>query len=878
MPASSPYQNNDYQAANSFRPSRLPVNDIMKAYIAQNQFWDQGAQKVKNVYDNALNLSLTLDENKKVRDDYMKEAEKQMTKLSSMDLSDPSVQRQGLNVFKPLLSDKSIIMDNHLTNLRSSIITDAESYKDKKLSKDGPEGEGYSDINLSDALDGFEDFNSKTPRDEKLLSTVYNRVRDKRYIPFYNINKTFDEALKNCKGAVNQDTDADGLNNRITKTTGISAAQAKLCIESSLANDNKALEQIGINGRQQFKNNRSALVQSVQPYLQSDIDNNDAMIRRYQAEKLALVNSKTATPEQLAQYDEVINKYTDEKKKAQAEYNRVSANDWNDIDQNYKSWSQRIYKHSLISSYATPRATQGTEVSIEGDPSRLAQYKENAEDARLQFRLKTEHENRMEEKMFELAHSKEGNLSLAEKLKYGQMPGGKPFDPRNIEFLSKAEVGEAETIGTLKQKLEENYKASYGDLQDIAAKMSSIDNADFVDILKNPPKNQMDYAKVIDVANRYLETRGTQLGGIDKLKGSDAALLESVNKYREKVSYSNALNNILDNATSNAKTKNPELYKDYNIALNNITSVPSYKVLYHGGSENPKYVDISSDFVKQALTNPTLYKVSYKGGSLSITNNNTQEQYDFYNSGGDAQSFKKGFRGELIHDALDKGLKAENNYITKVNEELRGNQALNKLIYKGDKYLDDLITDDMQRLFPETTSEYTFTSMSQDVRTGDVKIKVIKKGTKGEKPIPLEDATALQDAFGKSIASEGSLFKSFDKETGVATINIPSVKIVERSYLDDAVDLLKEDLAIRARQQRKPVTEMVHQTRKLTKVFLQATPLSTGTTYTIKTQGPGQTKPQTVQEFSDMPETQVNAAIEHFRTLDKQPEIPNQTK
>ena len=168
MPASSPYQNNDYQAANSFRPSRLPVNDIMKAYVAQNQFWDQGAQRVKTAYDSALNLSLTLDENKKVKDDYMKEAEKQMSKLSSGDLSDPSVQRQGLNIFKPLLSDRAIVMDNHLTTLRKSILQDAESYKDKKLSKDGAEGEGYNDLNLGDALDGFEDFNSSTPRDEKL--------------------------------------------------------------------------------------------------------------------------------------------------------------------------------------------------------------------------------------------------------------------------------------------------------------------------------------------------------------------------------------------------------------------------------------------------------------------------------------------------------------------------------------------------------------------------------------------------------------------------------------------------------------------------------------------------------------------------------------
>ena len=64
MPSSSPYQINDYQAANSYRPYQLPINSIFKAISAQDQFWNEGAARVKNVYDNALGMSLTLNENK----------------------------------------------------------------------------------------------------------------------------------------------------------------------------------------------------------------------------------------------------------------------------------------------------------------------------------------------------------------------------------------------------------------------------------------------------------------------------------------------------------------------------------------------------------------------------------------------------------------------------------------------------------------------------------------------------------------------------------------------------------------------------------------------------------------------------------------------
>ena len=56
MPSSSPYQANDYQAANSYRPYQLPINSIFKDISAQYQFWDEGAQKIKSVYEKMLSF------------------------------------------------------------------------------------------------------------------------------------------------------------------------------------------------------------------------------------------------------------------------------------------------------------------------------------------------------------------------------------------------------------------------------------------------------------------------------------------------------------------------------------------------------------------------------------------------------------------------------------------------------------------------------------------------------------------------------------------------------------------------------------------------------------------------------------------------------
>jgi len=151
MAATSPYSGNDYAVSN-FRPYELQVNDIFKGISAQNLFWEQGASKVKSVYDNALNLKLSLEPNKEIRRQYIEDADKQLTKLSAMDLADPSVQRQGFSLFKPLFQDEGIIYDDLATRHYEKVRNDALSFRSKDNGKE------YSDINLQYAMQGYQDF------------------------------------------------------------------------------------------------------------------------------------------------------------------------------------------------------------------------------------------------------------------------------------------------------------------------------------------------------------------------------------------------------------------------------------------------------------------------------------------------------------------------------------------------------------------------------------------------------------------------------------------------------------------------------------------------------------------------------------------------
>ncbi len=135
MPSSSPYQNNDYAAVSSFRPMKLPINDIFKSITAQDRIWDVGAERVMSAHNAALNLSLVTDDNRGIRDQYIKDAQKQLTKLSSMNLGDPSIQRKGIGIYDNLMKDQDIIGEDYVVNNLNKEFQNGMSFRTKEGGK-----------------------------------------------------------------------------------------------------------------------------------------------------------------------------------------------------------------------------------------------------------------------------------------------------------------------------------------------------------------------------------------------------------------------------------------------------------------------------------------------------------------------------------------------------------------------------------------------------------------------------------------------------------------------------------------------------------------------------------------------------------------------
>ena len=370
MAATSPYTPNDYAAVSNFRPYELPINDIFKAISAQNAFWDAGAARVKAVYDNALNLKLSLEPNKEIRKKYMEDAEKQLTKLSSMDLADPSVQRQGFAIFKPLFQDEGIMFDDLTTRHYDKVRNDALMYR----SKDN--GKGYSDINFQYAMQGYNEFlNSK----DRMAGKDFYQNR-KEYTPYYDYTEDFSKSLKDCKpSSIETQSPSYGADGAITGymkesySKTLSAAQVRGCLEAGLSPNAK--RQLQIEGAVSYRNNLPVLAADTATYMTGVSSNLSAQLQQLAAKKAALSSRKDlSTTEKAAAIEELDNAMkltTEELDRTNNEVTKLISGDYTDLQNNFDTYAGSVYSYKKLYKKALSSAFEEVRSNYKADPIQL---------------------------------------------------------------------------------------------------------------------------------------------------------------------------------------------------------------------------------------------------------------------------------------------------------------------------------------------------------------------------------------------------------------------------------------------------------------------------------------------------------------------------
>lgn len=427
--ATTPYQQNDYQAVSSYRPYELPMNDIAKAVIAQGEFWKKGAQKVKQAYETALNLKLSLEPNIQLRDEFIKNADKELTKLSTMNLADPAVQRQGLNIYKPLFEDEGIVSDDAATRHIEKVNNDALSYR----SKDN--GKYYSSVNHKYALDGAEEFkNSK----DRMAGKKYLQNR-REYEPFYDPSEEINDILKNCKPEKFEKDYVQGMYIKKYSAEALSGKKIETCLDGGMSD--KARRQLQINAAVTYKNQPEALANMYIPHLQSvrqglteqkaAIDgilinkSNLKNIKKEDLEKIGLKDVSEITPEFLQRLEEMkmnIQKRTDNIN--QSIY-KLNNKDYSPISgDNFEQVASSVYMRDYMKNIGEGYSYSFESNTMKPDASQMMIYQQN------QMNARQEDNQAHDREMAQLDLENDLKLKQFEyNLKYGNVSG---MDPNQL--------------------------------------------------------------------------------------------------------------------------------------------------------------------------------------------------------------------------------------------------------------------------------------------------------------------------------------------------------------------------------------------------------------------------------------------------------------
>lgn len=171
-----------------FTPFQPDLNLVQKALGTLQARYDQGFASVKNAYNQVLNSDLTNSKLKMQRDEYVKQAEKQLKDLSSVDLSIPENQVTAESVFTPFWDDDRMLFAMQRTKDARSQMARGNAVRD---SMDEKVREQYNDITMRYLQNGLEDLRDTDPD-----SPDFFKIEQRRWVPFKNLEKYLNEQAK----------------------------------------------------------------------------------------------------------------------------------------------------------------------------------------------------------------------------------------------------------------------------------------------------------------------------------------------------------------------------------------------------------------------------------------------------------------------------------------------------------------------------------------------------------------------------------------------------------------------------------------------------------------------------------------------------------
>ena len=114
-----------------------PDKEFMIDYLSvkQGQF-NQAKAEFNDIYSTLKSIDLTVDENRLRRDEFIKQAENEVKKLASVDISLPQNLAAAKRIFEPLVQDQAILADMTFSTKISGIAQSANNFKNSANEED----------------------------------------------------------------------------------------------------------------------------------------------------------------------------------------------------------------------------------------------------------------------------------------------------------------------------------------------------------------------------------------------------------------------------------------------------------------------------------------------------------------------------------------------------------------------------------------------------------------------------------------------------------------------------------------------------------------------------------------------------------------------
>jgi hypothetical protein len=203
-------------------------NRIERMLRIRENAYQQGAKKVKGLYDSVFNSQMLREQNIKTRDAYLKTISETLNALSSTDLSLPQNQQMATDLFNPILTDNNLTKDMSYTR---SFYDEMGKADKLRTSSDDATRKRYNILGVKALQYQAEEFKNADASTALGMSAP-------RYVPKVDIGALAEKMYKDAGISVKQDEFSKDGSYIFTKKNGdIALPISKAYVESLLSSD-----------------------------------------------------------------------------------------------------------------------------------------------------------------------------------------------------------------------------------------------------------------------------------------------------------------------------------------------------------------------------------------------------------------------------------------------------------------------------------------------------------------------------------------------------------------------------------------------------------------------------------------------------------------